>query len=92
MKLLIHLALKEFENAQELVRSLQYNDNTIERRLFYQAVNVVLEVLLDNELEMEDYTVNFRRMFGDERIDAVMGSVDGSVRFFGLTPTSNWRG
>jgi len=32
--------------------------------------------------------VNFRRMFGDTRMDAVMGSVDGSVRFFGLTPTS----
>jgi ribosomal protein S12 methylthiotransferase accessory factor len=27
-------------------------------------------------------------MFGNPRMDAVMGSVDGSVRFFGLTPTS----
>jgi ribosomal protein S12 methylthiotransferase accessory factor len=27
-------------------------------------------------------------MFGNERIDAVLGSVDGSVRFYGLTPTS----
>ena len=27
-------------------------------------------------------------MFGDARMDAVLGSVDGSVRFFGLTPTS----
>ena len=34
------------------------------------------------------YVVNFRRMFGDPRMDAVLGSVDGSVRFFGLTPTS----
>jgi ribosomal protein S12 methylthiotransferase accessory factor len=32
--------------------------------------------------------VNFRRMFGDVRMDAALGSVDGSVRFFGLTPTS----
>jgi len=39
-------------------------------------------------LEIDDYAVNFRRMFGDARMDAVMGSVDGSVRFFGLTPTS----
>ena len=67
---------------------MQYNDNTVERRLFYQAVNVVLEVWLDQELELEDYGVNLRRMFGDARMDAVMGSVDGSVRFFGLTPTS----
>ncbi len=89
LKLLIHLALQQFDEAQELTGAfLQFNDNTVERRLFYQAVNVVLEVLLDAELELEDYALNFRRMFGDPRMDAVMGSVDGSVRFFGLTPTS----
>jgi len=89
LKLLIHLALQQFEAAQELVGAfLQYNDNTVERRLFYQALNVVLEVLLDDELELDDYVVNFRRMFGNPRMDAVLGSVDGSVRFFGLTPTS----
>lgn len=89
LKLLIHLALQEFEVAHELVGAfLQYNDNTAERGLFYQALNVVLEVQLDDDLELGDYVVNFRRMFGDARMDAVMGSVDGSVRFFGLTPTS----
>ena len=89
LKLLIHLALKQFEAAQDLVQAfLQYNENTVERGLFYQAVNVVLEVLLDDALELDDYIVNFRRMFGSERMDTVMGSVDGSVRFFGLTPTS----
>lgn len=89
LKLLIHLALKQFEAAKELVEAfLQYNENTVERGLFYQALNVVLEVLLDDELELDDYEANFRRMFGNPRMDAVMGSVDGSVRFFGLTPTS----
>jgi ribosomal protein S12 methylthiotransferase accessory factor len=89
LKLLIHLALQQFEATQELVGAfLQYNDNSAERGLFYQALNVVLEVLLDEELELADYAVNFRRMFGNPRMDAVMGSVEGSVRFFGLTPTS----
>lgn len=89
LKLLINLALQQFEAAHELVGTfLQYNENTVERGLFYQALNVVLEVLLDDELELDDYVVNFRRMFGDPRMDAVIGSVDGSVRFFGLTPTS----
>ena len=89
LKLLIHVALQQWESAQEQVEAfLQYNDNTVERGLFYQALNVVLEVLLDDGLEMADYAVNFRRMFGNERMDAVLGSVDGSVRFFGLTPTS----
>ena len=89
LKLLIQLALQQFEAAQELVGAfLQYNDNTVERGLFYQALNVVLEVVLDDDLELEDYVVNFRRMFGNPRMDAVLGAVDGSVRFFGLTPTS----
>ena len=89
LKLLIHLALQQLEEAHDLVGAfLQYNDNTLERKLFYQALNVVLEVVLDDELELDDYELNFRRMFGDARMDAAMGSVDGSVRFFGLTPTS----
>ena len=43
---------------------------------------------LDDDLELADYEANFRRMFGNPRMDAVMGSIDGSVRFFGLTSTS----
>jgi len=89
LKLLINLALEQFEEAHELVGAfLQYNDNTVERGLFYQAMNAVLEVVLDDEMALEDYEANFRRMFGNERMDAVLGSVDGSVRFYGLTPTS----
>ena len=89
LKLLIYLALQQFEEAKELVETfLQFNDNTAERGLFYQALNVVLEVALDDELELADYETNFRRMFGNARMDAVLGSVDGSVRFHGLTPTN----
>jgi ribosomal protein S12 methylthiotransferase accessory factor len=89
LKLLINLALQQFEEAHELVGAfLQYNDNTVERRLFYQALNVVLEVELDDELELDDYVANFRRMFGNPRMDAALGSMDCSVRFHGLTPTS----
>ena len=89
LKLLIRLALKQFDKAHELVGAfLQYNDNTVERKLFYQALNAVLEIELDLDLELDDYVGNFRRMFGDERMDAVIGSVGGSIRFYGLTPTS----
>lgn len=89
LKLLIQLVLQQFEEAKDLVETfLQYNTNTVERGLFYQCMNVVLEVILDEELELDDYVGNFRRMFGDTRLDAVLGSVDGSVRFYGLTPTN----
>src|SRR3989338_7849064 len=89
LKLLIHLALKKYDDAKELTEAfLQYNDNTVERGLFYQALNAALEVQMDDELEMADFEPNFRRMFGNERMDAVLGSLDGSVRFIGLTPTN----
>jgi ribosomal protein S12 methylthiotransferase accessory factor len=89
LKLLIHLALKQLNEALDLVGAfLQYNDNTAERRLFYQALSLVLEVQLDTDLALQDYEVNFRRMYGDARMDAAVGSVNGSVRFYGLTPTS----
>ena len=89
LKLLIHLALKQLEEAHELVGAfLQYNDNTVERRLFYQTLDAVLQITLADDLQINDYIINLRRMYGDERMDAVIGSVGGSVRFYGLTSTS----
>ncbi|TWX46203.1 OsmC domain/YcaO domain-containing protein [Colwellia hornerae] len=89
LKILIYLALGALEEAIELVGEfLQYNDNTVERGLFYQAVHAVLEVTLDEEMALEDYIGNFNRMFGEDNIEQVIGSVFGEVRFYGLTPTS----
>ncbi|MED5295599.1 MAG: OsmC domain/YcaO domain-containing protein, partial [Pseudomonadota bacterium] len=67
---------------------LQYNDNTVERGLFYQAVRAVLEIELDDELERDDFLYNLRRMFGEDTMDTVVRAVDGELRFPGLTPTS----
>ena len=38
--------------------------------------------------KLDDYLHNFSRMFGNEKMDAMLGSMEGSVRFYGLTPTS----
>ncbi|MBB1475036.1 OsmC domain/YcaO domain-containing protein [Shewanella sp. SG41-3] len=89
LKILIYLALGSHEDAIELVGEfLQFNDNTVQRGLFYQAVNAVLEVTLDDDLELEHFMGNFNRMFGQEVMDNVVGSVNGTVRFYGLTKTS----
>ncbi|TMP79373.1 OsmC domain/YcaO domain-containing protein [Pseudoalteromonas phenolica] len=90
LKLLIYLSLGDLEATKELVEAfLQYNDNTIvERGLFYQAMDATLEVALDEELEIEDYIHSFTRMFGQEVMDAVVGSINGDVTFYGLTETS----
>ncbi|QYJ78325.1 OsmC domain/YcaO domain-containing protein [Shewanella acanthi] len=89
LKILIYLALGEHEEALELVGEfLQFNDNTVKRNLFYQAMSAVLEVTLDEDLELEDFIHNFTRMFGEEVMTEVVGSVNGKVRFSGLTKTS----
>ncbi|MBR9880648.1 MAG: OsmC domain/YcaO domain-containing protein [Gammaproteobacteria bacterium] len=89
LKLMLHLALGQHEEALDRVEMfLQYNDNTVERGLFYQAVRAVLEITLDDELMLDDFLYNLRRMFGDETMDSVVGVVSGELRFPGLTPTS----
>ncbi|WP_101675544.1 OsmC domain/YcaO domain-containing protein [Alloalcanivorax mobilis] len=89
LKLLINLALRQHEEALERVEAfLQFNDNTVERNLFYRAVSAVLEITLDDELELDDYRANLERMYGDETMVGVIGAVNGEMRFPGLTPTN----
>lgn len=89
LKLLIYLALKNYDEAKELVQNfLNYNDNTTSRKLFYQAMDAVLHITLNEKLKLEDYLPNFNRMFTSELMDQVTGSVSGVLRFHGLTPTS----
>lgn len=89
LKLLIYLALGDLMEAYELTEEfLQFNDNTVERGLFYQALSVGLEATLNEDLTLEEFIPNLTRMFGEEVVEAVVGSIDGDVRFYGLTPTN----
>jgi ribosomal protein S12 methylthiotransferase accessory factor len=89
LKILIYLALGALEDAQELVEAfLQFNDNTVERGLFYQAMQAVLEITLDEDMELENFIGNLNRMFGENTMNNVIDSAMGEVTFFGLTKTS----
>ncbi|WOH38012.1 OsmC domain/YcaO domain-containing protein [Thalassotalea fonticola] len=89
LKTLIYLALGGLEEAMELVEEfLQYNDNTVERGLFYQALHTTLEIALNDDLELEHFINNLERMFSKDTMENVVGSITGDVKFFGLTPTS----
>ncbi|MDP5053578.1 MAG: OsmC domain/YcaO domain-containing protein [Congregibacter sp.] len=89
LKLLINLALEQYEDALDRVETfIQFNDNTVERGLFYRAVSAVLEIVIDDELELSDYLFNLKRLYGEQTMDAVVGSVNGDVRFYGLTSTN----
>ncbi|WP_119395998.1 OsmC domain/YcaO domain-containing protein [Salinibius halmophilus] len=89
LKGLIYLAIGDYESAKEMVESfLQYNDNTVARGLFYQAMNATLEIAINDELDYMDYDRNLRRMFGNEVMDAVVGSINGDVKFYGMEETN----
>ena len=89
LKALICLALGELEEAQEKVEQfLQFNSNTVERGLFYQAVHAVLEIALDDNMELEDFIGNFNKMFGEKTMANVIATVNSELTFFGLTRTS----
>lgn len=89
LKILICLALKRLAEAKEHVESfLAFNDNSQARRLFYQALDAVLAISLDDELALADFLPNLTRLYGPDSVRDVVGSVAGEVRFHGLTATS----
>ncbi|MDA9951174.1 OsmC domain/YcaO domain-containing protein [Oligoflexaceae bacterium] len=89
LKILIYLALKRWQEASDLVSEiLAFNDQSTSRTLFYQALEAVLHITIHDDLDLKHYTPNLTRMFGSELIENVVGSVDGGVKFYGLTKTS----
>ena len=89
LKILIYLALEHYEEAKEIITDfLSFNENTVERVLFYQALGVVLDITIADELDIDDYVLNLNRMYGAEVMENALGSVIGDVKFFGLTKTS----
>ena len=89
LKILIYLALKKYSEAKEVVDDfLNFNENIVERVLFYQALSAVLDITINDELDIDDYLPNLNRMFGPEVMENVVGSVTGAITFYGLTKTS----
>ena len=89
LKCLSLLSLKRFEEAKEYVEMfMTFNDNSPERRKFYQALNALLDIELDEEFEAVDYIPNMTKMFGPEVMKNALGSISGEVKFYGLPKTN----
>ena len=89
LKCLSLLALKKFEEAKEYIEMfMAFNDNPA-RRSFYRALDAVVDITLNEELELEDYKKNLTRMFGAEILANAIGTVTGEVRFYGLNKTNS---
>lgn len=88
LKCLGYLALKKYEEAKEYVDLFHtFNDNNFVRRKFYQALSVVLDITIEDELNLENYLPNLTKMYGEDLISTVTKSVTGEVKFHGLYET-----
>ncbi len=89
LKCLGFLAMGKTEDAKDIVESLMaFNDFTATRKRFYQVLNIILDIEINDELELDDYLPNLTRMFGEEVIKNTTASVTGEIKFFGLTKTN----
>lgn len=89
LKALSYLSLQQFEEAKELVEQLSTFSNSLpERKKFYQALNIVLDITLNDELELENYLPNLGRMYGEKLMSAVVGTINGDVKFYNIPETN----
>lgn len=82
------ISLARLEEAKELVEMLSTFSNSLpERKKFYQALNIVLDIEINPELELTNYLTNLTRMYGKDLMDVVTKSVSGEIKFYGLFKT-----
>ena len=82
------ISLARFEEAKELVEMLSTFSNSLpERKKFYQALNIALDIEISDELDFNDYAHNLTRMYGEELMDVVSKTIAGDIKFWGLFET-----
>lgn len=94
LKFLINLSLQQFEEAKsQLEIVLSFNQNTIERKKFYQTLSTVLDIVLNPDLELNNFRSSLNKMFGKDLVNLALGSIRNEVRFHGLFETDmNFKG
>lgn len=88
LKALSYLALKKVQEAKPLFEELTTFSNALpERKRFFQLMDIVLDVVLDDNLEFSDLEKNLTRMYGEELVSVVWKSLSGELRFYGIPET-----
>ncbi|MCE3014198.1 MAG: OsmC domain/YcaO domain-containing protein [Proteobacteria bacterium] len=90
LKALSYLKLQAVEEAKVYVEMLSTFSNSLpERKKFYQLLNVLVDIELDESLEQTDLATALIKMYGPSLYQAALGSIQGTVSFYGLTPTDS---
>ena len=90
LKSMIYLALKKYDHAKEYIEMfLTFNDNTSKRRKYHQVLKVLLDIELDKGLNIDDYKDNLCKMFSVQLLNDAIKTINGEIRFYGLTKTNS---
>ena len=85
LKGMIHLVLGDYEEAKARVEMIMtFNENSAERRKYYSALNVLLDIKLDDSLSFDNYKKNLTRMYGEDIVEIARKTISGEMKFFGL--------
>lgn len=88
LKGLIYLALGNLENAKGPIENLvAFSDVDLERKKFFQALNIAIDIEVGPDLNWKDYQSPLVRMYGKELIEIVKESSQGKRKFHGLVET-----
>lgn len=88
LKAHIYLALGYFEDAKELVEQfITFNDSTDERRKFYQILNILLDISVEDHLDINDYYESLSKMYDEKALTPAIQTINGEVKFYGLSQT-----
>ena len=88
LKSLIALAGGDLELALDFAKwSVAFNASTYsaERMNFFRCLIDSLQLAIEGEQDPADCKADFERRFGSETVAAAWGSIEGNVRFYGLT-------
>jgi ribosomal protein S12 methylthiotransferase accessory factor len=89
LKCMILLALGKKEEAKEYVELFfSFNDHSHERKMFFQALNVVLDIELDEQLEFSNFQDSLKKMYGPQLVQQALDTALGHLRFPGMSKTS----
>ena len=88
LKLLIHLKLKNFDSANELIGEiLLYSDILPARKREFKALSILLDIKV-RSLKFSDYDKTLIKVYGKDLITELKRLINGEISFYGLSEIS----
>lgn len=88
LKAMIYLALKNYPAAKEYVENINtFHDGTLDRKKYYQLMNILLDIVIQEDGDFATYTDALNQMYGEKLVDDALACILGEKKFLGLVET-----